>query len=222
MIIHALLPEFRSGLRRSTCRLARCEEGSTLVELAIVLSVFLLIFFGLVDFGRLAFHYVAAEKAMQVAARVAAVRPPACAGVPEVNVRGPVAPSDIPPNFGSLCREGANICANPGIISCTGAAGNGTASEIWALVRGALPNDATIANLNFSYAFDSNLGFLGGPYVPVVTVEVQNLNFEFVSPLSALVGLSGAVADPALGAAIPFPAMSVSLPAEDLALGNNG
>ncbi len=219
---YAPLPEVRAGLRRGCRRLARCEDGVTLVELAVVLPVFLLIFFGLIDFGRLAFHYVAAEKAMHIAARVAAVRPPACGGVPQTNTRGPLAPSDIPPNFGSLCREGANVCSNPGTISCTGSAANSTANEIWALIQGALPNDATVANLSFSYAYDSNLGFLGGPYVPIVTVEVQNLNFEFVSPLSALVGLSGGVADPDLGSAIPFPAMSVSLPAEDLALGNNG
>jgi TadE-like protein len=222
MKLYAPLPEFRTGQKHRCRRLVRCEDGATLVELAVVLPVFLLIFFGLIDFGRLAFHYVAAEKAMHIAARVAAVRPPACAGVPQVNARGPVAPSDIPPNFGSLCREGGNVCANPGTISCTGSAANGTANEIWALVQGAMPNDATVANLSFSYAYDSNLGFLGGPYVPLVTVEVQNLNFEFVSPLGALVGLSGGVADPGLGLAIPFPAMSVSLPAEDLALGNNG
>ena len=60
--------------------LCRDESGTTLVELAIVLPVFLLLFLGLIDFGRLGQEYVMAEKAMQLAARTAVVRPAACAG----------------------------------------------------------------------------------------------------------------------------------------------
>jgi len=200
----------------------RDESGATLVEFGIVLAVFLLLFFGLIDFGRLGFHYVHTEKAMQIAARVSAVRPPACPGVPEVHVRGTVAPGTLPPKFGTSCGSGATVCTNPGTITCSGSAANPTANEIWTLISGALPNDAGIDNLRFSYSYDNNLGFLGGPYVPVVTVEVQNLNFQFLSPLGALVGLAGGAANPGLGADIPFPPMSVSLPAEDLAMGNDG
>lgn len=209
-------------LKNSICVFAQDETGATLVEFAIVLSIFLFLFFGLIDFGRLGFHYVNAEKAMQVAARVAAVRLPACPGIPSINARGIVAGGTLPPDFGTSCRAGANICANAGTVSCSGSVANPTASEIWTLIAGALPNDATIANLKFSYTYDNNLGFLGGPYVPVVTVELQNLDFQFVSPLGALAGLAGAMASPTLGADIPFPPMSVSLPAEDLALGGDG
>lgn len=210
-------------LKNSICAFVQDETGATLVEFAIVLSIFLLLFFGLIDFGRLGFHYVNAEKAMQVAARVAAVRPPACPNVPLINVRGTVSGGTLPPDFGTSCRAGANICLNIGTITCPGGeAISDTDDEVWLLVSGALPNDATIQNLKFSYTYDNNLGFLGGPYVPIVTVELQNLDFKFVSPLGALVGLAGAVADPTLGADIPFPPMSVSLPAEDLALGEDG
>lgn len=215
----------RKYSQRVSARLARFgadESGTTLVEFTFVLMVFLLIFFGLIDFGRMAFHYVTAERAMQVAARVAAVRPPACAGVPEFNARGPVGPTEIPPDFGTSCNSGANVCQPAATVTCGGSAGNATANEIWNIVRGTLPIDATIANLSFSYEYDSNLGFLGGPYVPVVTVELQNLQFQYISPLGALVGLTGAAADPTLGASVNFPDMSVSLPAEDLAMGNNG
>ena len=211
-----------TSVKNSICVFSQDETGATLVEFAIVLSIFLLLFFGLIDFGRLGFHYVNAEKAMQVAARVAAVRPPACPGVPLINARGPVPGGTLPPDFGTSCRAGASICANVGTISCSGSVANPTSSEIWTLIAGALPNDAAINNLKFSYTYDNNLGFLGGPYVPVVTVELQNIDFQFVSPLGALVGLTGAVASPTLGADIPFPPMSVSLPAEDLALGEDG
>ncbi|MCV6824438.1 MULTISPECIES: TadE/TadG family type IV pilus assembly protein [Halocynthiibacter] len=200
----------------------RDDRGVTMVELAIVIPLFLLLFFGMIDFGRMAFHYVTAEKAMHVAARVATVRPAACPSVPQVNARGPLQQNQVPPQFGTNCSAGANTCANPGVIACAGSAGNATANEIWGLLQGALPNDATISNLRFVYSYDENLGFLGGPYVPVVTVELQNLNFQFVSPLGALVGLTGATAPAGLGATVSFPTMSVSMPAEDLSHGNTG
>jgi hypothetical protein len=211
---------------KSIANTARCfsanQSGATLIEFAVVLPLFLLIFFGLLDFGRLAFHYVTAEKAMQTAVRLAAVRPAACAGVPEIFTRGSTLPGVIPPKFGTNCSAGPSICFNPGTITCSGLSTNPTAAEIWPRVAPTLPNDATIANLLFTYSYDSNLGFLGGPYVPVVTVEIQRLNFDFISPLSALLGLAGGAAIPGLGASIPFPSMSSSMPAEDLASGNNG
>jgi len=202
-------------------KFARDMGGTTLVELAIVLPIFLLIFFGLIDFGRMGAEYVMAEKAMQRAARIAAVRPPACAGIPTAISRGVVPANTVPPKFGTLCSAGATICANPGTITCTGNAGDPTASEIWASISGMMPTTATPANLSFTYAFDPALGFLGGPYVPVVTVEIQNLNFQFTSPLGGFAALAGAPGNNLPGT-LQFPTMSVSLPAEDLALGNNG
>ncbi len=203
-------------------RFPRDDSGTTLVEFAFVISLFLLIFFGLIDFGRMMFHFVNAERAMHVAARVAVVRPAACFGVPDSNLRGAVPFGTTPPRFGTLCSAGATVCVNPGTLSCDGNLLSETATEIWNIVQGTLPNDATIANLLFTYSFDSNLGFLGGPYIPVVTVELQNLDFKFVSPLAALVALSGGVAPAGLGANIPFPSMSTSLPGEDLAMGTEG
>lgn len=209
------------GMTRRTRHFLRNERGATLVELAVVLPIFLLIFFGLIDFGRMAFHYVAAEKSMQVAARVAAVRPPACAGVPEFIGRGSSSVTP-PPKYGTSCSAGANICDDPGVVQCAGDAANATAAEIWSIVRGALPNDAEISNLSFTYASDGNLGFLGGPYTPVLTVEIQQLEFSFVSPLADLVALTGALAPSGLEQTRAFPGLSVSLPAEDLAQGNSG
>ncbi|SLN73321.1 TadE-like protein [Roseovarius albus] len=208
-------------IARRLQKFRRDEEGTTLVELAVVVPIFLLVFFGLIDFGRMAFHYVTVEKAVQVAARIAVVRPAACAGVPNFIERGTTTVTP-PPKFGTSCNSGSNICANLGVIECNGSAVNPTANEIWTIVRGAFPNDATIANLSFSYASDSDLGFLGGPYTPMVTVEIQNLDFEFVSPLGSLVGLAGGTAPNGLGATVDFPELSASMPAEDLAHGDNG
>lgn len=200
--------------RISTHRFLRDDDGATLVELAIVLPVFLLLFFGLIDFGRLGFNLVMAEKATQMAARIAAVRPPACAGVPLTQTGTGATPS------GAFCRNGG--CASVAPVTCAGAAGDATVNEIWARVGPLMPSNATEANLLFSYTQDQRLGFVSGPYVPMVTVEIQNLTFEFVSPLGALAALAGAIDTDGLGAAMTFPSMSVSLPGEDLALGSAG
>jgi hypothetical protein len=200
--------------------ICRNEDGSTLVEFGIVISLFLLIFFGLIDFGRLAYHVVTTERAAHAAARIAAVRPPACAGVPQTISRDPGADASV--DYGTSCNAGGPVCENPGLISCVGVASNATAAEVWAMVQQTLPPDATIANLRFSYGYDPNLGFLGGPYVPVVTVELQNVRFDFVTPLSALAGMAGASGDPSIPDNLILPSQSSSMPGEDLAQGENG
>lgn len=197
------------------------DSGTTLVEFAIVLPIFLLLFLGTIDFGRFGAEYMMAQKAMQLAARTAAVRPAACAGVPTVNLRGATPAGTTPPRFGTVCSAAATVCVNPGTISCAGNVSNPTVAEIWGAVSPILPNGATPANLLFRYDYDPDLGFLGGPYVPIVTVEIQNLNFQFATPLGALALVAGS-GPTSLGAAIPFPPMSNSLPAEDLAQGEAG
>jgi hypothetical protein len=192
-----------------------------MVEFAIVVSLFLLILFGLVDFGRLAFHLVVSERAMHAAARVAAVRPPACVGVPATLTRAAGVPDTVA--YGTSCNAGGPVCEDPGPITCAGSAANATAAEVWALVNSTLPPDAAIGDLRFTYAFDPNLGFLGGPYVPVVTVELQDVGFTFVTPLSSLAVAAGALpGGPAWDNGLVLPSQSVSMPGEDLAQGEDG
>ncbi len=203
-------------------RFRRDESGTTLVELAILIPLFLLIFFALIDFGRMGAEYVMADKAMQLASRLAVVRLPACPGVPVSYTRGAVPPGSMPPRFGTSCAAGGSICANPGTITCAGVAGDPTSDEIWTAIAPLMPQGSDVGNLSFSYGYDQNLGFLGGPYVPVVTVEIQNLNFQFVTPLSGLAALATGGTGSGPPATLPFPAMSMSLPGEDLNLGENG
>ena len=224
-------------MRRALSRLARDEEGSTVVELAFVLPLFLLVFLGLVDFGRLAFHYVAAEKTVQVASRMAAVKPPACSGVPSTNARGSY--TDITgPRFGTNCGFANGVCAQPAVTVCTGANpvdsdAQDTVAEIWNMLQFAVPNDPTAdfdaGNISFTYAFDPEMNFLGGPYVPMVTVTIEELPFRFVSPLGVLAALVVGRSTPetdALATATSgfklFSDFSATLPGEDLASGANG
>lgn len=228
------------GLHIPFARFRRDERGTTMVEFAIAISLFLLIFFAVLDFGRLAYNWVMAEKAMQTAARIAAVRPPVCAGVPALNVRADPFDDTFP--SGTLCRVQSGLCLPVAPAPCTLSGANSgnpeavaTASEIWTAVRPLLPDNATTENVLIRYEFDEQLGFLGGPYTPLITAELVgastqeggfgDFRFTFVTPLSALAAAAGASDTsgvPGEGATIPFPAISSTIPAEDLNLGGRG
>ena len=219
------------------------ESGASLVEFALVITLFLFLLLAIIDFGRIGHAWVSANKATQIAARLAAVRPQACKGVvsaivPTINDRG----SDRSLQFGALCRAGANVCATPAPAICSGSALNPTALEIFTAVRPLLPAGTTIDKMQYTYAFNPDtesvrgtyvpLGFLGGPFVPMVTVELGDpplrpddptvpLTFPFISPLWPFVtALTGQSSN--LGRRIYLPVMSVSLPGEDLNLGTGG
>ncbi|WP_253746456.1 MULTISPECIES: hypothetical protein [unclassified Ruegeria] len=105
--------------------------------------------------------------------------------------------------------------------TCLGDATNATASEIWDRVSPLLPPGTAISAMQFTYDFNSNLGFLGGPYTPMVTVELNLNDFQFVSPLAALANAAGAT-NSIISSTAGYSNFSVSLPAEDLALGESG
>lgn len=213
-------------------RLRRSERGAALVEYAVTMALFFLLFFAIIDFGRLLYNWVMTEKATQMAVRIAAVRPAVCLGVPDTNLRG--SGSTTEDRFGTGCDARDNMCAGesvtvapcalPDTITCPAASTAGTGGEIWCRIRDLLPPNSKPSNLRFAYSFDRDMNFLGGPYVPVVTVEVTGLTFEFVSPLLGLGNLAAGrdTSGPTTYGNIPFPSMSVSLPGEDLALGVNG
>ncbi|WP_170336913.1 TadE/TadG family type IV pilus assembly protein [Ruegeria arenilitoris] len=226
-------------IKRDVSRLTRDEDGSTIVEMAVVLPLFLLIFLGLIDFGRLAFHYIAAEKTAQVAARMAAVMPPACDGIPTTNFRGGY--TDVSgPRFGTNCSFATGVCFVPTLedSTCDGddpasVAAQTTRNEIWNMLQFAVPNDPTAnfdaGNIEYTYEFDPQMNFLGGPYVPNVTVTIEALPFRFVSPLGALAALAVGGDTPETDALTDattdfkiFSDFSATLPGEDLANGTNG
>ncbi len=201
--------------------LLRDEDGGTLVEFGVVLAIFLLLVFGFIDFSRMGFSYVMAGKAADRAVRMAVVRPPVCDGLPVTNARGTLPGGSEQYKFGASCSIDDALCADPGTVSCSAATPSATATEIWTSVQSLMPSNATPANLRFTYEFTPDMGFLGGPYTPIVTVEIQNLNFEFVTPLGALAALTGATGQENLGTDFAFPGMSASLPGEALFDGVN-
>lgn len=200
---------------------SRGQSGGVLVEFAMVIPLFLLLFFGLIDFARIGFSYVMANKATERAVRIAVVRGSACGPLAVANQRGDVNSQTENVGFGQSCSTASGLCFPVETVTCTGSAANDTATEIWAEIAAMMPNNATIENLQFSYTFDDQLGYLGGPYTPVVSVDVVDLTFEFVSPLGALAVLAGSAGSANLGEDLVFPSMSASLPAEDLQQGES-
>lgn len=197
-------------------RFARAEDGATLVEFAVVLSIFVFLLFGLIDFARLGFSNVMAEKATERAVRMAVVRPVICAGVPRINQRGLVGIVSLDLPNGTACTERTGLCYNPGTVSCTGDTSNATVAEIYDRIRPLLPTGARPENLMFRYSYDPELNRVGAAYAPIVTVELTDLDFNFISPLGALADLASGTQGSTLGQGFTFASMSASLPAEDL------
>lgn len=221
----------------------RDTSGTTMVEFAICIALFLLILFAVLDFGRLGYNWVMTEKAMQRAVRIAAVRPPVCPGIPFYHRRNPSDTSDFDPgarcssNSGLLCENFQTQCLLSS--ATTGTLAAGTANEIWNSIAPLLPDGAERSNILVEYRFDPNLGFLGGPFTPNLTARLvgsaadQPYYFEFITPLSALAGTAGVqnaseselfpeTVTVCQNPCIPFPDISVSLPAEDMNIGNDG
>lgn len=229
-------------------RHASDETGASLIEYSVVISLFLLVFFAILDFGRLGFNWVMTEKAMQRAARIAVVRPPVCTGVPNTHA---LSTTTTGARFGTLCRAGGCQPPNPVSRSCVlGTAAfdcsnvTNTAGEIWCTLEPILPSNAVPQNIWVRYTYDTNLGFAGGPYTPMVEVGVatadhiasgatpianaQQLTFEFLTPIPGLAALAGGATVPNINQPstglpnIAFPDLSVSMPGEDLNNGVNG
>ncbi len=213
-------------LRQILRRLHRDDRGTALVELCIVIPLFLLLVFAIIDYGRLYWHTTTAQKAMQKAARLATVGPPLCGALPDTHEISASAPAGT--KFGVLCRSGG-VCSTPALPAPCGLdTSTPYGARVWDNIERLLPPGTDPAtNVQITYSHDTRLGFLGGPYTPMVTAELvtddgrSGLEFDFVMPLAGLAAL--AAGDPTILATSPTtlltPAMSTSVPAEDLAAG---
>jgi len=216
----------------------RDQQGSTLVELAIVLPLVFLLIFGIVDYGRLFWVVSSSNKATEIAARIAVVRPPICAGVPEQHEpTGNLNPDDNNAfRFGTLCRANGTPCVTVNVMCSLDVAAPGTgdpagqrrfntSEEIWNRIEPLMPPGAGKDNLRITYASHPDLGFLGGPFTPEITVEIVEQQddplFEFVMPLGPMAELASnnTSYSSTWSRVIAFPSMSTSLPAEDLGNG---
>jgi hypothetical protein len=196
--------------------LVRDERGGPLAEFALVIGLLFVVAILVFEVSRFFMQAAMAEYATHLAVRIAAVRPPVCPNVPEFNERA----SGSTARFGTMCSATSpSPCAAAATQTCLGAAGDAVVDEIFGLIQPLLPADATPANLQFQYE-STGLGFLGGPYVPLTSVSLQDLQHEFILPLGQLFAPWGGGAGGS-GAA-PLNSLTAAMPGEDLNVGTGG
>ncbi|CDX43013.1 TadE family protein [Mesorhizobium sp. SOD10] len=175
----------------------KSEDGATMVEMAISMTLLLTLTLGFVDFGYAFFQWNAATKAVQVGARLASVSDPVAGALttaaPTSNPGAPVVAGAYGPFACTYSSGGTGACSNSGAFS---------AAAFSRIFRGDTANtnddacpDPTInqrpgmchffpgllrRNVAVTYTA-TGLGYqtrLGGP-VPTITVSLQNINFQF-------------------------------------------
>ena len=197
----------------------RDRRGASAVEFAMVLPLFLLLLFGIIDSGRFAWEYNRAEKATQAGARVAVVTDAIPGGLIAERYVGQTV-SGVTLTQGDVIPAGALgliTCSKPsGTLSCscttspcpttlTPFQSNGF-DLISTRMHGMYP-DIGDTNIKVEYR-GSGLGFAGDPngmeIAPIVTVSVTGLQFRpLASPLFGR------------GVFITMPSFRTSLTAED-------
>jgi len=204
-------------MRSAIRRLLSDERGGPLAEFALVIGLLFVFAIFAFEISRFFMRTAMAEYATHLAVRVAAVRPAVCPGLPDFNERA----GGSTARFGVMCSDPSAPCVVPATLTCTGVAGNPVVDEIFGIVQPLLPNGAAPADLQFQYE-PTNLGFLGGPYVPMTTVRLQNLQHEFILPLGELFAPWGNGGGGGGNGNIPLGPMTATMPGEDLNAGTGG
>jgi len=204
-------------MRKLTTLFLRDERGGPLAEFMLVVGLLFVFAIFVFEISRFYMRAAMAEYATHLAVRVAAVRPAICPGVPDSNERATGAESA---RFGTMCSDPSSPCAVVPAQTCAGVAGDPVSDEVFAMVQALLPGEATPANLQFRYE-PSDIGFLGGPYVPIVSVSLENLQHEFILPLGQLFAPWGGGGGGGAGS-VPLGPLTATLPGEDLNVGTGG
>ncbi|OHV67200.1 pilus assembly protein TadE [Mesorhizobium sp. LCM 4577] len=179
-------------------RFLQAEDGATMVEMAIAMTLLLTLTLGFVDFGYAFYQWNAATKAVQIGARLASVSDPAvntatlAAADPGTNPGAPITAG----TYSFECKYSGSTGA------CNGNSAIFNAAAFSRIFRGdtAFTNDDACpglaanqrpgmcqffpglqrSNVVVTYTA-TGLGYqtrLGGP-VPTITVSLQNITFQF-------------------------------------------
>lgn len=177
-------------------RFVRSEDGATMVEMAIAMTLLLTLTLGFVDFGYALYQWNGATKAVQIGARLASISDPVATALataaPTTTPGAPVVAGAYGP-FACGYVGTAGSCTNNGAFDAT---------NFSRIFRGdtAVTNDDACptptanqrpgmchffpgllrSNVLVTYTA-TGLGYqtrLGGP-VPTITVSLRNLTFQF-------------------------------------------
>jgi hypothetical protein len=208
-------------MRTLFAHLIRDQTGTTTIEFSIVMVMFFLLTFGLVEFGYLLFQWNSAAKAAQLGARMAAVSDPVWTGLPGLTDSG--TPGGPWTTAYDVTCHGTNATGSAG--ECGGSSAEYAATAMQSLVfgRGGGTTCGTIGtdgdpgmcdvferitpeNVNITYQ-NTGLGFAsrpGGP-VPTITLTLTGLTYQFVA-LGGLLGFED----------VTMPDFKVTMTGEDL------
>ena len=178
-------------------RLLRDRRASTAAEFGLVLPLLLLLIFGVIDAGRLLYNVNQAEKATQMGARYAIVTdviPAALVSFDYVGTTYCTNATSTPCVAGDAIDQTAALgtlrCTSTA-CNCTGTCPSGASIDAAAFTNlvtrmQAMMPQIVAANVVVSFR-GSGLGYAGDPngmeIVPLVTVELQSLQF---TPITAL------------------------------------
>lgn len=207
-------------------RWLRDTAGATMVEFSLVAGLLFFLLFAAVEGALLLMWWNQTEKAVQAASRLLVVSPPAVTGLPATRGKNPALDSTTI-RFGAGCEAQPSPCAPVAVATCqldlaSGATtcGNAQAAQrvvarMRALSPLALREDGG-GVVTFTYE-DTGLGFVGGPYIPIVEVRVQGLRYRLIAMagLSQLFGVTS-------GPEVAFPPIAATLIGEDLNHGAPG
>jgi Flp pilus assembly protein TadG len=192
-----------TGLSRITAD----RRGATLVEFSVVFGTFMALIMGVVEFSFAFWQWNSASKAIQIGLRLASVSDPVDSTLVSFTGVG----SDNPPGGASLPYD--RVC-NGATATCT--SGTYNAAAMNRLVFGRTGNACqdgagnfpgmcdifpriTAQNVRVRYEY-TGMGFAGRPGgpVPTVTIELQNLFFDFVFLDVLVPGMAGTILMPGL------------------------
>lgn len=194
------------------------QSGATMVEMAIVMPLLLTLLLGFVDFGYAFYQWNAADKAVQMGARLARISTPVATGL-AAEARTPSNSLDVGNAVPAGTYDYVCTASTAGVACCSIGAGaclpanasqtsfdtiyNGTANR--AGMHTLLPMLAK-SEVRIEYAA-TGLGYWtrpGGP-VPTITVSITNHPFQFFF-LGGLLGFGN----------ITMPSMLSTVTGEDL------
>lgn len=207
----------------------RDRRGATLVEGLLAFPVILLACAVIIEFGVAVIQYNQTVKALQVGARQLAVSDPIAPGFTAALSAGygTAQGGPVPATAASVaCGAGTTACltSGAGVIPPTGMARLILGSDgrcdtnVGTSVSGMcdLNGRITADNVRVTY-YRSGLGYVGRPGgpVPTITIEVRNLNFDFLF-LGAILRLAALGGATGFSGTIAIPANPVTITGEDL------
>jgi len=172
-------------------RLLRNERAASAAEFALVLPLFLILLFAIIDGGRFLWEFNQAEKATEMGVRYAVVTNPVLNGLYtySFSINGGIAPGTAVPTTAfdsALCTSSSCTCS-PGGGFCSATSVNATALTNIRTRMAAFYPPITNNNVQVQYK-NVGLGFAGNPdgpdVSPLVTVKLTGLQFH---PITCLV-----------------------------------